>query len=368
MALVSVKPKTLDWAVRESGYTQKEIEEKLKFPLGSIATWVGGDEKPNRTQFKKLANLLKRPDEVFFIDPPPVSMEPTVSMRFAFGTSTRRMSPEERVAIRDSYCIGRFIDGIRSDLGRMRCDLPVVSTNEDPEEIAESIRTEFFQVSVTDQMSLGSPSLAFKFWRNEVERLGLLVFLYSLGENSSRGFSFASNKPLLIGVSTTWHPTVRIYTLFHELGHVVTQTSSSCVEEQVHQPSLDPIERWCEKFAASFLMPRKELLTVLDQKHRSDPLRLATWMSNKLYVSRKAALLRLVEIGLAKWTDLRRLESRYEKRQPGGRYDPSQTRTRKVVRHHKYGSCLSDVRQAYEIGIVNESDIRDYLVMLPEEL
>ena len=121
-------------------------------------------------------------------------------------------------------------------------------------------------------MSWSSPAIAFRKWRTEIERLGILVFLYSLGREAARGFSFASDAPPVIGVSTTWHASVRVFTLFHELGHVLTNTSSSCVEAMIGHPTEDPIERWCESFAASFLMPRTTILELFKSRNVADPL------------------------------------------------------------------------------------------------
>ena len=217
-------------------------------------------------------------------------------------------------------------------------------------------------------MSWSSPAIAFRKWRTEIERLGILVFLYSLGREAARGFSFASDAPPVIGVSTTWHASVRVFTLFHELGHVLTNTSSSCVEAMIGHPTEDPIERWCESFAASFLMPRTTIVELSKSRDTSDPLSTAIWLSNKLCVSPKSALLRLIETGGAKWTDFRRLQFRYEVKAQGSGGNQNQARTRDVTQRDKYGSCLSTVHKAYEEGLVGEADIRTYLRMYPEEL
>jgi len=153
----------------------------------------------------------------------------------------------------------------------------------------------------------------------------------------------------------------------HELGHILTRTSSSCVEEGPERPTQDPIERWCETFAASFLMPRQDVQELIGSRASVDPISTAAWLANKLSVSRKAALLRLVEIGAAQWDDFRRLESRFERKSRGGRPDVDHPRTRDVVRRETYGSCLSVVRQAHIAGLVSEADIRTHLRLQPDE-
>ena len=302
------------------------------------------------------------------MEEPPESAESVVSMRFAFGATDKTRSPKERLAIRDALRIRGFVGDLWRELGKNLQELPMASTDQDPESVANQIRETFFEISLTEQMSWSSVSQAFNHWRKSIERIDILVFLYSLGEDSARGFSFASESPPVISVSTTWHPSVRIYTLFHELGHILTRTNSSCYEANSASPTKDPVERWCESFSAAFLMPRQEFQELSESRQFSSPISAATWLSNKLHVSRKSALLRLVEIGSARWQDFQKLESRFEKKSRGGHPDPNNIRTRDVTKRHTYGSCLSSVYEAYETGLINEADIRTYFRIYPEEL
>ena len=368
MALVPIRQQGLSWAVEESGIPVADIDQRLRVPAGTVVGWIGGQGRPNRTQFKRLKSLLKRPASVFFMDTPPETAESAVAMRFAFGATSRSRSPEERQAIRDASRVRKFVGDIRRDLEQGSPLIPSASTNEDPEEVATSIRSRLLNVPIEEQMSWASPTEAFKRWRALIEGMDILVFLYPLGERSARGFSFATDAPPVIGVSTTWHASVRVYTLLHELGHVLIRTSSSCTEETVGRPTEDPIERWCESFAASFLMPRQDVRKLIGHRVPTDPIATATWLAGRLSVSRKSALLRLVDLGVAQWRDFRRLESRFERKGGGGRADPANPRTRDVTRRERYGRCLSTVRSAHDGGLVSEADIRTYLRMYPDEL
>ena len=371
MAFVPVSPIALSWAIKESGFSPIDLDRKLRVAEGTVNRWIDGNVQPNRTQFKQLKSVLKRPGSLFFMNTPPLpsaTKESTVKMRYAFGAKTRSRSPEERVAIRDASRIQRFVSELSRDLGLVSKEMPSASTNENPEDVANAIREEYITVPIERQMSWSSPANAFRQWRTVIENLDILVFLYPLGEHSARGFSFANDRPPLIGINTSWHASVRIYSLFHELGHVLTRTNSLCIEATGSDPTADPIERWCEMFAASFLMPRAKVEELKEQSPYSDAIRTATWLSNKLHVSRKAALLRLVDLKSAHWRDFRELEARYERKNTGGSPNPEETRTRDVVRKHTYGKCLSTVCDAHQANLVSEADIRTYLRVYPEEL
>ena len=369
MALIPISTAALSWAVKESGFSAEDLDSELEFATGTVESWIAGDSQPNNTQFRKLKSHLKRPASLFFMDTPPSSStESTVTMRYAFGARSRSRVPEERVAIRDASRVRRFVSDLSLELGRVAREMPSASTNEDPESVATAFRSEYVDVPIEEQMSWSSPSKAFQRWRSIVEALDILVFLYPLGKEAARGFSFATDIPPLIGISTTWHPSVRIYSLFHELGHILTRTSSSCIEATTANPTRDPVERWCESFAAAFLMPRVTVKELADKSTHRDAVGTATWLSNKLCVSRKAALLRLVEIERARWKDFHELESRYEQKSEGGSSNLGRKRTRDVIRRHTYGGCLSIVDAAHRANLVNESDIRTFLRMHPDEL
>lgn len=386
MTLVPISKHALSWAIETSGIPKENLDEYFKFPNGTIEDWISGKKQPNITEFKRLASRFKRPDAVFFMDSPPPTSELAVELRSSGGVKKQNLSPTARHAIRDAVRVKKFIGDIQEDLGVRRHSYPNYSSNEDPEIIADKIRREFFGVSFDTQMSWQSASVAFRNWRVLVEKMEILVFLYPIGiqrhekkildevkaeKELIRGFSLVTGTPPAIGVSTTWNAAVRSYTLFHELGHILTRTSSACAEvydKTSNHDTSDYIERWCEKFAASFLMPKQDFVEFNNSIHEPDPIKRAGKIASKLSVSRKAALIRLIEIGSAQWEDYRRLEIKFDRKGKGGQSKLNVTRTRAVCRQDTYGSCLSLVREAHTAGIISELDIWDYVRVSSDEL
>jgi Zn-dependent peptidase ImmA (M78 family) len=97
-------------------------------------------------------------------------------------------------------------------------------------------------------------------------------------------------------------PAARSYTLGHELGHLVTRVDAACIEGTTDSPFGAPVERWCEAFAATLLMPELEFRAVL----RGRGVRGATAgiedvraAVRAFRVSGRAAALRMIDLGLA---------------------------------------------------------------------
>ena len=69
--------------------------------------------------------------------------------------------------------------------------------------------------------------------------------------------------PALI-VNSAWNVEARIFTTFHEVGHLVMRTSSACIGYVgVREDPQRSIERWCDRFAASLLMPEDDVGEIL---------------------------------------------------------------------------------------------------------
>src|SRR5690606_10048362 len=117
-----------------------------------------------------------------------------------------------------------------------------------------------------------SASAAFDAWRSALERLGVLVLLFPLGEENCRGFSLASGLAPVIAVNTAWNDQARAFTLFHELGHLMTETASACASAPPASVAgaWDPAERWCERFAAATLVPEPAARGLLADRRGAD--------------------------------------------------------------------------------------------------
>lgn len=391
MAQVPINKKALSWAIQSSGIPEDDIDGYCKFAPGTIKDWINGQKQPNKTQFKTLTSKLRRPAAVFFMENPPATSETSVEFRATVGDIKRTMPPKARQSIRDAIRIQRLIKDLNYDLELNIPEYPTNSTNEDAERVADHIREVYFDVSIELQMSWSTDANAFKNWRTLIEKLGILVFLYPIGKNpdlqnddanqdneldyvnSVKGFSNTLVLPPVVGVNTYWNYSVRSYTLFHELGHILTRTSSACTESSSKVQNLlkkDRIERWCESFAAAFLMPRQEFLKINNNINFKDPITRAGSIAKKLFVSRKAALIRLIELNLADWEDYKKLQSKYDRKPRFMRPNPEnvQIRTRDVQVKDRYGNCLSIVHRAYQEGLISEIDVMDYFNVSPKEL
>jgi Zn-dependent peptidase ImmA (M78 family) len=159
-----------------------------------------------------------------------------------------------------------------------------------------------------------------------------------LGESSCRGFSLADKNAPAIAVNTAWRTEARIFTLFHEYGHLLTRTESACLEVGFNKGLSeidDDTERWCERFSAAVLMPKQAVLAAFREANaKESSLPLATSLANRFRVSLRAAVIRLVELQLATWDLYRVIPPSSDWKRPGG---GGMGRSRLKVREDQYG-------------------------------
>jgi Zn-dependent peptidase ImmA (M78 family) len=152
------------------------------------------------------------------------------------------------------------------------------------------------------QFEWETPGKAFASWRTLLESYGVVVLQLGIGKGNIRGFSAWDPHAPLVVVNTAYNVTARIFTLFHEVGHLLTRTDAACFRFILPTGDDHLLERWCERFAASLLVPADALERVstgFDPSGRIRDVDTAQKIANRFKVSTRAIALRLQELGFA---------------------------------------------------------------------
>jgi Zn-dependent peptidase ImmA (M78 family) len=360
---VPITPSVLDWALAESGFSDKAIAEELSASVEDITAWKDGTAKPSLTQFRKLAGKLHRPLATFLLPEPPKKKQIRVEFRDISGRERRSLSPTERRYMRRAHRIQEVLGWIARELDQQGASLKRHTLSDSPELSAGEVRSTL-SVTVEQQQDWHSASRAFDEWRSRVEALGVAVFLYALGEKSVRGFSIWHDVAPVIAVNTAWREEARIYTLFHELGHLATRTNSACAEWRggTHNRSTDPAERWCEHFAAALLMPRAAVERVLPASVRRghvQELGFASSLATRFRVSLRAATIRLIELNFATWELYDRIPPAADSKRGGG---GGTGRNRLEIRADEFGQRGTSLFvEAVKKDLLSRSQAVEYL-------
>lgn len=334
---VPITPSVLRWAILESGYDNRQLGAAIGVSDLQIEQWLQGESVPNLTQARKIANKLHRPLAALLLPNPPDDSPVRIEFRHSLE-ERERPNPSERRHLRRARRFQETLSWLVRELGVAKPDVLQRSLDDKPSASAEATR-ELLSVSINDQRSWASPSAAFDQWRLALERAGLVVFLFSLGKDSCRGFSLWDDFAPVIAVNTAWNESARIFTLFHEMGHLITRTNSACLESIRTASRTDPVERWCERFSAHVLMPTVHVQSTL----RELGWRPGTYVTNlevarniaSVYkVSLRAATIRLIDLQAANWVLYDQIPPVSDRKKKGG---GGRGRDRAQIREDQFG-------------------------------
>lgn len=304
--VAGIQPAVLRWARESQGYSVEDVALHLKRDPAEITAWESqdGEAAPTYAQLESLAyGLYKRPLAVFFLPAPP--REPSLKQEFRtlpefeldqLAADTRyqlRMAHAFRLSLRE------LNEGVNPSARKIFRDLALAATA-DVRKVALKMR-EYLGISLAAQASWPSDDEALRNWRNIVEDAGVFVFKHAFRQKGISGFCLADGEFPIIYLNNSTAKTRQIFTLFHELAHVLLNVNaiSKFDESYVdHLPQKERrIERFCNALAAEFLIPSDDFSRQIDSLRRIDDESIEN-LARRYRVSREAVLRRILDRGM----------------------------------------------------------------------
>jgi Zn-dependent peptidase ImmA (M78 family)/transcriptional regulator with XRE-family HTH domain len=361
-----VTPQVLTWARREAGFDPEIAARKLAVKPDRLARWESGEERPTIPQLLKLSEIYKRNPAVFYLPEPP---------REAIAVHDFRRLPEAGAAALSSGLRYEIrLAGARREtlLGILGADAPETRLPAagigagDAEAAAAEIRVHL-GITMPEQKTWRRPDTGFRFWREALERIGVLVFQTTRVEvKEMRGFSLLEDRLPVVLLNGGDAPAGRTFSLLHELCHLILREGGLCLPGQDRPVEDGDHEVLCNRIAGATLVPADSLL--------AEPLvrRAATrreWadedlaaLAREYAVSREAVLRRLLIVGRTTerfYREKRRQFAAATARQvedQGGFVPPFRQALNRMGRVYAKG-----VLESFYEGRVSASDLSRYL-------
>lgn len=263
MSRVAVKKDVLRWAVDRSGRTFATLQRK--FP--KIRKWETGESQPTLRQLESLAKATLTPLGFFFLSAPPEERLPIPYFRTLGDDPLSRPSPDILETVQTMQRRQAWMREFLIEQGQDR--LPFVRSvrlNENSRAVADRIRrTLGFDQGWAAQQTTWTDAL--RALRDAMGGAGILVIVNGVVGNNThrklnpsefRGFVLVDDYAPLVFVNGADGKAAQMFTLAHELAHVVVG-SSAAFDLREMQPAADPTEQVCNRIAAEFLVPEAEL-------------------------------------------------------------------------------------------------------------
>lgn len=310
MSFVYSNPTVLKWAREQSGLNSKEVAEKLKrkkITAQTIVDWEKGVAYPSYAQLESLAyKIYKRPLAIFFFPIPPDESDIKQSFR-TIPEPVEDLSPRMRIMLRNARSMQLNVMELSEVEKNKKTKEKKVfkdiqfTTTPPINELVKKVR-KYLDISLEEQRSWSelkntwdSSDTALKKWREAIQSCGVFVFKDSFKDDNFSGFCLYDKDFPIIYVNNNEAKNRQIFTLFHELAHILFHTSGfDPINENHFRSQLKgdnkKIEMVCNEFAGAFLVPEESLPKKIELKD------IKKW-ADSYSVSQEVFLIRLLKNG-----------------------------------------------------------------------
>lgn len=298
---VSIAPDVFRWLCGTSGWLAKDIAKRIEVPEEDVRNWYEGKTKPilPLTKVEKLSEAFKRPLAAFLLSKPSEEIKTLPDFRKLPGAHSD-FSKETHLAIRKARRLQKVRSELMENLGSdVRITIKNRTIQDNPETVANDERVNL-PVDLA-QISTSTPTKLFQIWRDWFEQKNITVLQLKMPVEDARGFSLTDVEPFVIVVNESDAPNAKIFTLFHEYGHILLNESAVCNRDsgETDDARIKRIEYWCNRFAGAFLVPEDFLKKELDIEklfQTTHYSRITASIANRLKISKESALMRLLTL------------------------------------------------------------------------
>ena len=375
MTRVNVKPEVLHWA-RERA--RLSIDSMLKkFP--KLEEWESGEKMPTFKQLEDFARATLTPVGYLFLPEPPEEHIPIPDLRTIEGAPYGPPSPNLLDTI---YAMQRRQAWLREE--RIECEaepLDFVGSarlTDNPDAVGREMRRiigfgDGWAAEVrTWEEAVGE-------LRRGIEQLGVMAVINGVVGNNThrkldleefRGFALCDNYAPLIFVNGSDAKSAQMFTLAHELAHIWLGSKGEGVSGfRGIFPGGIEVEKFCDKAAAEFLLPSRELKAHWrDVKDKPQPFETLArqFKVSPIVAGRRAMDLRLVdrEEFFTFYNEYIKQERKRKRRTGGGDfYNNQNTRVgaqfaKQVIRAAKEGRV--SFKEAYDLTGLQGGAFQEY--------
>jgi Zn-dependent peptidase ImmA (M78 family) len=355
----------LMWARTSIGLSIDEVAHKINRDVQEVKEWEAGNASPTYSQLENLAhNLYKRPIAVFFFPVVPSEETPKTGFRTLPDTVLNELPPEIVKLYRRARLFQLYLEELyegQKPVQDSLLDKPALNETSQHLSITNEIR-KIFGITIDIQSKWQSPEIAFKKWREVLEAKGIFVFKDAFKNDDYSGFCLYDEKYPIIFVNNSMPDSRQIFTLFHELGHLLLYHTGGIdfrSKEIVgtFQGYYFNIEVSCNSFANEFLVPQDIFdsfqLTISEANFQ----RLADYFS----VSREVILRNYLERGLVDANYYEQMAAKWAeqaKQKEGGESSGNYYYTKKIYLGERY---INLVYGKYYQNKITIDNVAEYL-------
>jgi Zn-dependent peptidase ImmA (M78 family) len=360
---IKLNPQILVWARETLALTRNQAAEKTGISLKRLSQLEQGDRQPTIEELRLLSKEYKRTIATLLLSEPPKEKPLPKDRRTVDSRSIDNFHFKTIIAVRKARALAHSFVELRQELG---LDIPKLSLKasitDNPKVVAADIRK---GLRLAEIREIQKTEHALDAYIEKVESLGVAVFQLSLTQDRIRGFSLADDIIPIIGIKRGQEaPYSKIFTLFHELGHILLNEGGLC--DLSFNTNIE-IEKWCNSFSAEILIPTTELMkqeSVVNHKINANKI----WskmelisLGNKFHVGPLAILRSLLENSLTSKSFYNEKHQAWNKPQFGRAKEPKGRELHKESLQERGRTYVALAFSAFDQNRIDLKDLSDFL-------
>jgi Zn-dependent peptidase ImmA (M78 family) len=351
---VDVNPEILAWARAELGIDTGEVAHHLKTDIATVEDWESHGKQLKYTDVRKIAKYYKRQIPVFFLKDVPTKVKKPQDFR-NLSQKSKELHKDTLMAIRRT---SRYLALYKESVTTKQLEAQYSWLHDLRSDDADTISRLRLILGVPVHAQRQTKGNVFKFWRERIEqKLNIFVFQFPIPNEEFDGFSYIEGgKPYAITLNSQISDTRKVFTIFHELGHIIEGESGICFTGANDLRTPFSLEAKCNHFAAEFLMPASEMIPPIsfeELKSNADSL----GVSAEAYLIRCNAL-KLLDDAMYRelMAIIQKMKKEYKKKEGSGAPPPI------VLSKSQRGEKFFDfVIDGYDAQRLSASLVRDVL-------
>ncbi len=360
---INVSPDVLVWARESLVLSLNQASEKTDISTKRLIQLETGKQQPSLDELKSFSKTYKRTIATLLLKTPQKEKALPIDRRTIDSVAIGNFHEKTIMAIRKARALAQSFMELKQELSMesQRFNL-YASILDNPKEAASKIRR---LLNLNELRELTNINHALDGYIEKVESLGVAVFQLSLTQDGLRGFSIVDDIVPIIGIKRGGEqPHSKIFTLFHELGHILLNEGGLC---DLSDKTNIEIEKWCNAFSSEVLIPTSELLQmqlVADHQRQNQKI----WkkldlieLANHFHVGPLAMLRSLLENQLTSKSFYMEKHKTWNKPQFGRAKEPKGREMHKESLKERGRTFVTLAFRAFDQNRINMKDLSDFL-------
>jgi Zn-dependent peptidase ImmA (M78 family) len=360
---INVNHEVLVWARVSLALNRSQASESSGISTKRLVQLEIGEKQPTLDELKALSKTYKRTIATLLLNKPPKEKPLPADRRTIDSKELGHFHEKTIMAVRKARALVQSFVELREEMGIPFPKFNLsASIKDNPQEVARKIRQ---LIHLNEIREIDNIRIALEAYIERIETLGVVVFQLSLTQDNVRGLAIVDDIIPIIGIKRGGEPPhSKIFTLFHELGHILL--NEGAISDLFLNTTWDS-EKWCNAFAAELLVPTSELLQMrILQEYQKQGQKI--WakkdlvdLANHFHAGPLAILRSLLENGLTTKAFYKEMHEKWNKPQFGRAKYPEGRNLAKEAVQEKGRTYIGLAFKAFDQNRINLKDLSDFL-------